>query len=248
MSALSEWKFRGGLAPQDAGKPGGAGKQGAQPAWIFYSGFSRHKRRELLRLFCLQIRHEPDPCSPELYSDGQKQSLVQDSSVGADASPHVEDVEKEEPALAQAEQEEELLVIVQPRGSVTKDVFNFTSPLPLVLHVPASCDADTIEVHVDGFLKTPYLSAWRTRAAGEVARGVEGEGVSGNGQWLECSMGKGVEFEGSPDGVMLEGFHSIEVSVMCSGGVGGGGRATKHSRHWWRRGASRCSTCGSRLM
>ena len=46
--------------------------RGAEPAWVFAAGFNRLKRREFLRLFCLQIRHELDPCAPELYSDAEE--------------------------------------------------------------------------------------------------------------------------------------------------------------------------------
>jgi hypothetical protein len=38
---------------------------------VFSAGFNRLKRREFLRLFCLQIRHELDPCAPELNSDAE---------------------------------------------------------------------------------------------------------------------------------------------------------------------------------
>ena len=126
--------------------------RGAEPAWVFAAGFNRLKRREFLRLFCLQIRHELDPCAPELYSDAEEggerkgervkavgveenilfvgEVLHRQGGVRERTAGEGDDEEEEGGAGGGerervVEEEQEGVFVLAPRGVVTKDAFNF---------------------------------------------------------------------------------------------------------------------------
>ena len=123
------------------------------------------------------------------------------------------------PTSGEEDVEGAVLAVLAPSGVVMKDVFNFSDPLSLVLRTAASCDAGTIQVHLDGVLITPFLKA--SSPPQVRLPGLEGEGA--DEAVLEYQIDKV-----PPQGAVMEGFHALHVSVQCDAVQGKEGGRQAH--------------------